>query len=169
MHEECLSSPFMMAWLILSGALLLVLLQIGLFAYVRFSKSKSGHVITLMQKWLFMIMSALYPLIAKRCFSLLHCPDCNTKEQCDAGSAILLRGQTIAHNILDEVTGNFTRVELKIPCWKDEHMPLGALAVLLLCVFVIGYPAITYWQMRSSTAFFRDRDAQRRGLFVLRP
>ena len=73
--------------------------------------------------------------------------------QRDARSAILLTGQTIAHNILDEVTGTFTRVELKIPCWKDEHMPLGALAVLLLCVFVIGYPAITYWQMRSSTAF----------------
>ena len=138
----------MVAWLTLGGALLLVLLQLSLFAYVRFSQSKPGRAIIMMQKWLFVIMSTLYPLIAKRCFSLLHCPECNTEEQCEAGSTALLRGPTVAYTTLDEVSGNFTRVDLKMPCWQDEHMPLGMFAALVLCLFVIGYPAATYWQMR---------------------
>ena len=33
----------------------------------------------------------------------------------------------------------------------DEHIPLGTLAVVVLCTFVIGYPAVTFWRMRHIT------------------
>ena len=148
----------MVAWLTLGGALILVLLQLGMFASVHlrshvFQSQKKRGVSVQTQKWLFVAMSALYPLIAKRCLSLLHCSECDSKEQCDAGSAMLIRGPTVARNTWDDLAGNFTRVELKMPCWQGEHAPLGALAALVLCVFVIGYPAVTYWRMRYSAAF----------------
>ena len=128
-----------------------------------------------------------YPLIAKRCFSLLHCRDCDTTEQCDAGSAMLMRGPTVVRRTWDDVSGNPIRAELKMPCWQalvichkcivythghnyigiaypmraelkmscwqGEHKLLGALASLVLCAVVVGYPAVTYWRMRCSAAF----------------
>ena len=157
-HEECLSKPFMVAWIILGAGLFLVLLQLGMFASVRLRShivdmKKRG--ITLIQKWLFVMMSATYPLVAKRCFSVLHCTACNSKEQCDTGSAMLVGGPTIARKAWDEVAGSFIKVYVKMPCWQGWHVPLGALAALVVCMFVIGYPAATYWRMRCSAEFRR--------------
>ena len=124
MHEECLKSPFLVAWLTLGGALLLVILQLGISVYVHFRsrslemKSNPGRAIVLTQKWLFVLISGLYPLIAKRCFSLLHCSDCDSKEQCDSGSAMLIRGPTVVRRTWDAVNGDLTRVDLKMPCWQ---------------------------------------------------
>ena len=67
MHEECLSSPFLIAWLTLGGAVLAVTLQLGISAYVRFRSEvldvqyKPGRAIVLTHEMLFVMISGLYP------------------------------------------------------------------------------------------------------------
>ena len=136
-HEECLSSPFLLAWLILGGGLLLVLVQVGSFtlaALMHHNKDEmASRASALLEKTCqfvnrpcFVLMSAVYPLVTKRCFSLLHCSKCDELacKEFGADSTVLLRGPTIARilNINNRQTeGNGTRADLKMPCWRGDH------------------------------------------------
>ena len=166
-HEECLSSPFLLAWLTLGAVLLVVGVQVGTFAATAFMhrvlkmEKTPGRKRVLLQKYMFVTMSAVYPLTTKRCLSLLHCPACDTAESCELGRTMLLRGPTMVKYKSETAAGiwqgngtNVTKVEAKLPCWQGEHAAIGALAVVVLCVFVVGYPVISYWRMLKVVKHF---------------
>ena len=89
-HAECIKSPWLMRWLVIGCALALMLVQAGVFAGFHYQhhqkyaqekvkKLERGSVRILgkslagVQGTLFVLLSAMYPLIAKNTLFLINC------------------------------------------------------------------------------------------------
>ena len=74
--HRCLANVFLQSWLILGTALTMVIIQLTCQALRGFSRTFLDikmPVPPILQRAIFVIMSAVYPLVAKKALAALHC------------------------------------------------------------------------------------------------
>ena len=159
LHLECLgtASQFGSTWAVLSSILVASAVQLSLFLLTGFAKRNFRRKIIFptVQMLLFVLLNCLYPLVAKNAIGMLHCQRSDEDGETGIGTdtaLYLVNGPVVKKIEMDAKTHSVTEIMQPIRCWEGEHLPVGVLAVVVLCTYVIGYPIATYrrlWHIRN--------------------
>ena len=143
LHEECVTgSQFLSTWLILSGILLASMTQACLLLLKSFSVRHLSEKIVFprAQSLLFKGLNIAYPLVAHHVMKMLHCEEGRKGLE-------LVHGPVVTK--VKRVGSQLVKTEVLMPCWEGEHLPVGVIAIAVLCLYIVGYPIGSYLRLRT--------------------
>ena len=164
--QECVGTPFLIQWLVLSLVGFVIVLQLLIAAALgsrsvlaarifHGSKKLFGRTLAGFSNALFIFMSALYPLVSKTVLKLLECfPSDDWPGRLELRSAPgtirLVMNETVLGNAssLGNSTATYDTIVVPAFCWSDAHASMGPFAVIMLLCYTLGYPALTFVLVR---------------------
>ena len=100
---------------------------------------------------------ALYLLVTKNVLGLLHCSWHDGRWQLVNGPTVV-RDYTLGGWFNNETVPTTELLE----CFKGKHLAAGALAVVVMILFVLGYPLATLYYVKRVVITNLDKSTQRR-------